>query len=304
MFNFPEDNKNQSEYTTEWWHLVGHLEDKQKNPLAFQITFFRLSNGDTSNSLTSPYSVDLAVLVNGRQQVFKSRLVSRESFGKSKWELDIRYDDLKLILREKIDTLNITMNFDKHIELNLACRPIKKSITYKRLVSHRGGSGALFTNCITFSRVALNGTVFTNGDKKEVKGSAWIDHEFSNELPSGWDWAGIQLYNGEEIIAGQSRSGDGTVDVSPFLTMISKNGTIKAQPCTWEVLESWKSPRSSISYPVKIRISTKDSTFELRPLIYDQERMGLRRYWEGACNVIDNNEQVIGKAFLELVGYY
>ena len=47
-------------------------------------------------------------------------------------------------------------------------------------------------------------------------------------------------------------------------------------------------------------------TYTLKPLLDNQEFYGNRAdnaYWEGACEVLDTQGQVIGKAYLELAGY-
>ena len=47
-------------------------------------------------------------------------------------------------------------------------------------------------------------------------------------------------------------------------------------------------------------------TLELKPLAQDQELGGALSglpYWEGACDVLDEQGTVIGQAFLELAGY-
>ena len=44
----------------------------------------------------------------------------------------------------------------------------------------------------------------------------------------------------------------------------------------------------------------------LRPLQEDQEIVGKLdsvSYWEGACDVLDEDEKVIGQAYVELTGY-
>jgi predicted secreted hydrolase len=47
-------------------------------------------------------------------------------------------------------------------------------------------------------------------------------------------------------------------------------------------------------------------TYTLTPLLDNQEFYGNRAdnaYWEGACEVLDAQGQIIGKAYLELAGY-
>ena len=81
---------------------------------------------------------------------------------------------------------------------------------------------------------------------------------------------------------------------------------------TWEVLATWKSPRSGANYPSRVKLTSTDPdshqpvTFLLEPLVADQEltnALGGGPYWEGACRVSDGAGREIGSAYLELTGY-
>ena len=53
-------------------------------------------------------------------------------------------------------------------------------------------------------------------------------------------------------------------------------------------------------------IETEGGVLELRALVQDQEQGGSITglpYWEGACDVLNERGEVIGRAFLELAGY-
>jgi len=73
-----------------------------------------------------------------------------------------------------------------------------------------------------------------------------------------------------------------------------------------ETLRSWRSPRTSASWPVAQRLYIGGRTLELQPLFDDQELQtqgstGVT-YWEGAVTVHEAN-RVIGRGYLELTGY-
>jgi predicted secreted hydrolase len=93
------------------------------------------------------------------------------------------------------------------------------------------------------------------------------------------------------------------------LVIVGKDGSLDQRSrddFQWEPQGQWMSPRTQASYPIRARITTGSETFELRPLALDQEQGGSLTglpYWEGACDVLDAEGKVIGRAFLELAGY-
>ena len=70
-------------------------------------------------------------------------------------------------------------------------------------------------------------------------------------------------------------------------------------------------PATDLSYPTSVKIAAihpiaGQVSYYLRPLLANQEFLGNRAdnaYWEGACEVLDEDGVVIGRAYLELAGY-
>ena len=96
---------------------------------------------------------------------------------------------------------------------------------------------------------------------------------------------------------------DGTPKES-LMNLIDLRGNVLQAVCQWRYLKKWKSPRTNVEYPSLIRITSKNSFFELRPLAIDQEQIGKKTgiiYWEGICEVFNQHGISIGKAFLEMV---
>jgi predicted secreted hydrolase len=78
------------------------------------------------------------------------------------------------------------------------------------------------------------------------------------------------------------------------------------QEVNFSPLRRWRSPRTGIEYPVAWRLNISERTFELIPLLDDQELDSRRSvgtvYWEGAIHVSENG-QPAGEGYLELAGY-
>jgi hypothetical protein len=145
-----------------------------------------------------------------------------------------------------------------------------------------------------------------------------MDHEISSSQltpdQSGWDWAGIQLDDGREIMSYRLRRKDGTTDPASSLVWVEKSGELthkNAKEFQWEQGGKWKSPHSGAAYPLPAIIKTtdpasgKELTLRLEPLLLDQELKSQLTgipYWEGACQVIQDGKPV-GSAYLELTGY-
>jgi predicted secreted hydrolase len=145
-----------------------------------------------------------------------------------------------------------------------------------------------------------------------------MDHEISSsqltENQAGWDWAGIQLEDGREIMTYRLRRKDGSTDPASVLVWISKNGVLthqSAQDFRWETSKTWKSPHSGAVYPLPVRLHTADPdsgknvVLEMEPLCMDQELespLSGVPYWEGACRV-KKDGATVGSAYVELTGY-
>ncbi len=145
-----------------------------------------------------------------------------------------------------------------------------------------------------------------------------MDHEISSSQLgqglAGWDWTCMQLDDGTEVKAYRLRKDDGASDRWSAVYWIDEKGGVQqvyADQFTWEEEGDWTSPQTGLTYPTTVRITADHpqkgkQTYFLRPLIDNQEFTGNRAdnaYWEGACEVIDSKNRVIGKAYLELAGY-
>lgn len=156
-----------------------------------------------------------------------------------------------------------------------------------------------------------------------VSGTAWIDRQWSGTFdnwfigengthlqPLGWDWLGVSLDNGDDIIAHQQTVDNGKPIGQSSVVMFRDMAAERYQG-RFEIIdtESWTSPRSGIAYPIgrKLVVPAFGADLRIEPIAEDQEVsvFGAPAIWEGAVRVSGRfgGRAVRGHGRLELFGY-
>jgi len=150
------------------------------------------------------------------------------------------------------------------------------------------------------------------GRELRVRGRAWLDHEWSSELLSaeaqGWDWIGINLHEGGSVMAFRMRGRDGSTLWAAGT--LSGDGTrghhLTPDQVAFQPRRLWQSPRTGKTYPVEWDLSIDGKSWQLVPLMEDQELDGRRStgvvYWEGAVRLLEAGRE-LGRGYLEMTGY-
>jgi len=166
----------------------------------------------------------------------------------------------------------------------------------------------------SYTRIPTQGTVSLNGETFDVQGTSWKDHEWSTsalgEEEIGWDWFALQLDDQRDLMYYQLRREDGTASEHTTGTMIEADGSsrgLQVDSVQLEVLDTWTSPHSGATYPVKWRLFMPEEglDLEITPVQNDQELNVSVRYWEGAVDIAGsaNGSPVSGRGYAELTGY-
>ena len=169
---------------------------------------------------------------------------------------------------------------------------------------------------ITYPRLTVRGSV---GDDA-VDGTAWFDHQWGDRgwffsggdsgRVLGWEWLGINLDDGRDMIIGVHRDAE-TGEVTESHVSVCDDGRI--EQCTGGVdmapIRRWQSPRTGIRHAVSWRVRVPAAAIDLRfdPVADDQEVpvFGLARaIWEGAGRVAGTfrGRPVAGRARGEFFG--
>ncbi|HEX4928863.1 MAG TPA: carotenoid 1,2-hydratase [Burkholderiales bacterium] len=291
-FAFPRDDGAHPAYRTEWWYVTGWLDDSR----GFQVTFFRARPEEQSDnpSAFNPRQILLAhaALSDPRRgHLFHDQRAAREALGLAGAELgqaQVWIDDWRLAqdgdrFRARIPA----RDFDFELVFTAPGAPVLQG---EGGFSRKGRRPHEASYYYSRPQLDLQGLV----DGKPVSGKAWLDHEWSSAyLPpeaEGWDWTGINLFDGGSLMAFRMRG---------------KNGDIHYAPpgVSFRTLRTWQSPRTGVRYPVSMEVNG----LRLEPLMDDQELDARAStgtiYWEGAVRAFSGDKQV-GRGYLELTGYW
>src|SRR5690606_11070027 len=162
-----------------------------------------------------------------------------------------------------------------------------------------------------YSRPGLRaeGTLRMGDREYDVRGSGWLDHEWSSELMPeaavGWDWTGINLDDGGSLLAFRLRDVRGGA-VHSHGRLRDRHGDVLDVPPVFSPRRFWESPSTGIRYPVEWIVTLGDKSFVLRPLFDDQELDARGSsgtvYWEGAWTATYDGH-IVRRGCLERTGY-
>jgi predicted secreted hydrolase len=292
---FPRDHGAHPDFRVEWWYVTGWLDDA----LGFQVTFFRARPEEESDNPSS---------FNPRQVLFahaalsdpkRGRLLHDQRAARSGLSLahvgtdrtELWIDDWSLVQDGKRYNAKVVA---RDFEYDLSFFANEIVLQGEDGFSRKGHRPAEASHYYSRPNLHVIGTVNGRG----VGGTAWLDHEWSSAYLApeavGWDWCGINLQNGQSLMAFRMRGKDGGVHF--------------AEPgVSFEPLRMWKSPRTGVEYPVEMRVKTFRHDLILKPLMDDQELDSRPStgtiYWEGAVSAYQKNN-LVGKGYLELTGYW
>jgi predicted secreted hydrolase len=155
----------------------------------------------------------------------------------------------------------------------------------------------------SFTDMEVEGTLILNGKPIEVKGKAWMDHEWAGFAgEKNWNWFSIQLdnktgimihdYNNKEnVYVGIDRKGRG--EFTDDLVLVPK--------------AEWKSPLTGAKYPTEWNIYIPSKSINLiakAPVKQQEVLFGSLNYWEGPIDISGTikGKKVKGLGFMELTG--
>ena len=341
-WSFPGDHGSHPEYRTEWWYFTGNLIDEAGNRYGYQLTFFRqgVDNSEASGSglrKNDPWSIQNIyfahfALTDVKNNLFRHfNMTSRAGPGLA--HADTKGMDLWVLnwsaKMKTISTKNTSFPKEvislrarhKDIEINLELSPGKPAVLHgKNGLSRKGPEKGQSSYYYSFTDLKTKGSIKTGLNKEfvNVRGISWFDHEFgSNQLTSeqtGWDWFGIRLSDGRDLMVYFLRKKDGSIEATSSGTLVEKNGSpryIRLADIEVKILEKWKSPKTGSIYPGKwhIRIPSAQIDLALSPQIANQELTtevpANITYWEGAVEGkgISGGKPVVVEGYVELTGY-
>jgi predicted secreted hydrolase len=327
---FPRDAGAHPEFKTEWWYLTGWATavgaPSQAPAYGFQITFFRSRVDGTQNMQSRLAARQLlfahaAITDVQAQHLQHDQRIARWSgeppghnpadrASASLQDSGVVLGDWSL-LRQGAD-LQAQVVTDA-FAMQLRCANTQPVLLQGDAgLSRKGPQPQQTSYYYSLPQLRVSGTLTAHGKPIEIRGTAWLDHEWSEEvLPEGaqgWDWLGINLLDGSALTAFRLRDAHGAAlwDGGSFRSgqtlYTFRHGEVIFKP-----LRSWRSPASGASYPVEWLVRTPADFYTVKALVDNQELDSSNStgaiYWEGLCEVWDSNNRLVGRGYLEMTGY-
>ena len=326
-WDFPADFGPHPGFGTEWWYYTGNLDSEDGRHFGYQFTLFRRSIAPATPAGDSEWRSD---------QVYMGHFTVSDVAG-GRFHHDQRYS------RDGAGLAGATSDPRLHIWLeDLDMQALNDEATRLRLRASMEGAAIDFTlehtkpprlrgiegysqkgveahqasYYYSIPRLATQGTLTLGGERIEVQGESWMDHEFFTQYLTaevvGWDWFALLFDDGRELSLGWLRLKDGGQryyggDGAAAFLVAADGSTSQIAPQDFQVeaTDTWTSPHSGASYPSGWRVQLggeQPLDFTLRPLLLDQElHESDIVYWEGAVEVAGD---VAGYGYAELTGYH
>lgn len=328
---YPRDHGAHPSTRIEWWYVTGNLEAADGRHFGFQFTVFRQGlalPGEVAGS--SPLRARQAFaghLAVTNSEADETRFTERLRRGGSPF-VAAGQDDLDLVLEDWSfarhggdlpdgDTLRMLASESAGdtggmgIELELV--PAKPLILHgDGGYSAKGDDPGNASAYASWTRLETRGRLNWDGEWVDVVGQSWFDHEFGSSVleegVTGWDWFGLQLADGRDLMLFLLRRDDGRPPRAAG-TIIAQDGTtrqLSTEDVELAALEEWVSPTTEARYPAawSLRIGREGLDLEIRPRVADCELSSVRStgvaYWEGPVRVSGSQT---GRGYAELTGY-
>ena len=321
---FPRDHGAHPDHRIEWWYATGWLdriEQRNAPPCGFQVTFFRvrtpLPAGASRFTATHLLFAHVAVSDARVGHILHEERAARAGFGLA----EASVTDTDVLIRNWRLRREPSGNYQaachaREFALRLNLQPGQPVLLQGRDgFSQKGPAIDNASYYYSLPQLQVSGELTVRGKREIVRGTAWLDHEWSSALmppgASGWDWLGLNLDDGGALMAFQLRAQDLS---APAVWSSAKwrQADSVLQPARSAIAfaptRHWISPQGG-RYPVETRITVGSRTLHLRPLFDAQElhaqTMG-NTYWEGAVTAYDGagaTAKRVGRGYWELTGY-
>ena len=310
---FPQDEGAHGNALTEWWYVNGHLETRGIGPFkaryGYEFTLFKVG------PLLHWAHVALTD-TKGKKFRYARQFIkpgdAKDGVGKA----DVAYGQHSLVATGP-DQYNLRAKIGEELlEVSFASKKAPLLIGGNGKIDMPEGKDSWY---YSQTRLETRGAVTVGGNRQEVTGLSWLDHQWGPFFVSGfldrWDWFSLQFEDGTEYNLFGFRDKDGNagkrhVNRSGPDGRGSVGTTFAMTRHAW-----WKSPVTGLNYTTKWTIDLPETgeRVELEAVLPDQEvarraqfvRDPLPHYWEGAMTAVKrrkDGKKVGGQAYCEHFG--
>jgi predicted secreted hydrolase len=314
-----------NDYETEWWYYHGYLQAGEKR-FAFHFAYFRRRTNDVwiGSLLPLRWLGKHARFAHFGLTDFEGRRFwyghQRSIFNHS-GTLSNKYQ--AWIHEWSIGASGTTHYLRaalKDVGLHLQFSPLKPPANHQHAcgLSDEPERPACYWS---YPRMEIKGSLTVEGETVDVSGTAWMDRAYGrlalNRVDGhveGWDWFGIQLDDGRELMLYEQPGVNNAMKRSIHATLVDDTGKaeyLNTSDFAFCPQSYWTSPHTGLKYPSSWKISSQSRELSLfiQPWLRIQE-LDTRgstclMYWEGPVEVEGTLDGRVakGRGFVELVGY-
>ena len=324
-WSFPRDHGRHDGFKTEWWYFTGNLRNSAGRLFGYQITFFRTALVPTTTTRPSPwafrdlYFAHAAVSDIAEGGAGKFHFADRLQRGRPglAWASDKSMDVVLADWSGKMDDAGrIALHAaDDAFAIDLTCDPGRGPVLEGpggvNAKGHELGEASYY---YSMTRLPTHGMLRLGDETFTVAGPTWMDHEFSSDALAkdqvGWDWMGLDLANGDDLMVYRMRTASGGTDYlsGTLITPDGKPHYLTVADLSLAGSDIWKSPQSGGAYPQSWKLTVAGlGEFTVKSRMPGQELITTHSsnvtYFEGSAEVLDKNDHPAGEGYLEMTGY-
>ena len=321
---FPRDRGSHPDFRTEWWYITGQAQANGpgSRQFGFQLTFFR-SRIDSTQTMTSKFAAKQLLFAHAAitdvegKKLWHDQRIARDGFGvaqASETDMSIKLRDWSLQSQSTQYSAELpAADFGLKLQFSETQNVLLQG---RQGLSRKGPDEKQASYYYSQPQLATTGSLRVKDKTSEVRGVAWLDHEWSQELlapgVTGWDWIGMNLTDGSALTAFRLRDKDGNAiwDGGSFRSAKSDKNEpyiFSRGEVIFKPTRLWKSPLTQATYPVEWVVRTPADFYTVRAVIDNQELDSRQStgsiYWEGLSELLDSNGKRVGMGYLEMTGY-
>lgn len=309
--NLPQDDGFLSHEDIQWWYWTGHLRGENEEKFGFELVFFTFDSWIFFKNILAQSAISD---INNNIYKFQEKV----DFLKLPKKLDSAFELISKDLKGNKIISALGGNGKDELYFKLENYEIKLNLVEKdKPVIHYDGKRHKYCfggDTLYYAREAMEtiGTIIKDGKEIKVKGESWFDRQYGElyqAIFKGWQWFAIELNDGKSIMLYDFRQKEYNKERFGSITKNNVTETITFDDYSVEILKTWTSPETKITYPSSWKVKIKNEVYFISPSIDNQELRAKHHiwigpeYWEGACIVKDILGNEIGRAYVELNGY-
>ena len=319
----PPDDAFLPEEQVQWWYWSGHLQTDEGRRFGFEVVFFTFYNfpllrDQLVHAAITDVDANSFAFEEFVEFLLPPRLRDAFKFSSGKGnKVTASGSDVK-------DPRPTEAVHRDHLHSEVRGRYVLDlDLETKTVAVHCDGgpvtyAGGGFTYYYSRPLMQASGTLTIDGRPHHVTGTAWFDRQYGELFQAvcdGWQWFAIQLDDNTQIMISDYRGTNAASSMGSTTDASGLTRRLHQDEFNVQILGYWTSPATGIVYPSGWEVTVRGQTFNIQPLVKDQELAGKHRiwfgllwnmgwvgpeYWEGCCSVTGD---VSGKAYVELNGF-